>query len=1167
MKKLFNFYSAATAQQPQKWWLLMVFSFILFATGGQQKVLGQVCPTPPNACQLVCNPSITSTCNANYNDIFMSGIGVRECCNPNPPGVSCYPFPGWSDIYGTCDYIDDGLTTLTGDSKLMRMGIANSVGCQGGEGLQTNATIEPNSTYLLVYTRGFWGAVDATYTCSVPLTAANNNNQSQALHLMENCTGAFSVYRPSTSLDNLFVKLTNSNQITWDTHSYDYTNQPVNARTLVQESTILAANDELGNNTIDWERRSSCFSTNNTENWNTLYIYPQQNMGNYCNGYLLLDEIYLLKDSFPTLQTNYQICNGQSLTIGEVCSNDFPYAAYQWQKNTGTGWTTIAGATSASLTGSPNVTTTYRLTRSFTNGVTAPCFQNSVDITVQVTPTEICCSQLTVFNTLPTIPASTVGWSAGVGNNPWNATATTPILLNSNLIIPAQANLIISGLNFEFGPNGRITVMPNAKLKLDNTTIKGLQTCQSMWQGIRVLGPGQGVLRNAVGGVANFGTLEIKNATRIEDAFIGVACMNTAMINFEDVQTQLLTYSNNLYTLGSLIIPQYVSTSLARNTAGGVLLCKDAITTLPLFKNCFQGINLSWFNNSFNDGLFNSTTLIKNTNFLCDRYLWYPFTNIPNVNGSAGVISEAGIHINFYTNWGDDLANITNCRFTNQSFGIRCFEALDFVVDNCWFEKTAFPSSFRTVGVSVFNFSNSPLLSTDFSIRNNVFENNFVAIQNAGGDTEMAFNEINPNATSSNYLTNYIGILNVGSLYQIHDNQIKRVGTGVAIQNNGQQVGKIKLNTFTNVLYGIRSIGNNQGNTTVCNDFNNYTVALLAQDATLFGNAAGNLDNQGICPPESGADKDPADNRFYTQIPFGGIFPPQIYSTMADQFIYYYRPATNYVPTANPITIPVACEPGNEADNCDDFIVQDNDVVNLVDETLQDKALLASIRHYVVDLHDTLSAVNLLAAVNSYLAKRLSLDYYIQHQNYTQAQTLLNSLPTNTPERQDFKTLYQIRLNLEQSNRSIFELTPTEDATITTMANLARSNFGFEAQAMLYLVRGREFPIQLPPVPAGLPTDNGTSIQFKNQTDPNSAKFSAIYPNPSANNLYLNYQLTDTEKATICLYNLNGQLVLQQHISGNGQLQMPTQNLPAGIYYYTIVLNNQLVVRSKVVIL
>jgi len=75
-----------------------------------------------------------------------------------------------------------------------------------------------------------------------------------------------------------------------------------------------------------------------------------------------------------------------------------------------------------------------------------------------------------------------------------------------------------------------------------------------------------------------------------------------------------------------------------------------------------------------------------------------------------------------------------------------------------------------------------------------------------------------------------------------------------------------------------------------------------------------------------------------------------------------------------------------------------------------------------------------------------------------------------------------------------------------------------------------------------------------------------IYPNPTNNVLQLDYNLNDT-KASFQLFNMMGQLLYSEHISGTGHLTMSTQLLTNGVYAYRVISGDKMLKQSKVTVI
>ena len=123
----------------------------------------------------------------------------------------------------------------------------------------------------------------------------------------------------------------------------------------------------------------------------------------------------------------------------------------------------------------------------------------------------------------------------------------------------------------------------------------------------------------------------------------------------------------------------------------------------------------------------------------------------------------------------------------------------------------------------------------------------------------------------------------------------------------------------------------------------------------------------------------------------------------------------------------------------------------------------------------------------------------------------------------------------------------------------------YRAQAVLYMARGYEFPVILPNEEG-----NYTYSVFKTATNnalTNATTFSTLYPNPTKDQLFLDYALDNEQQATISLFDLNGRIVKQDKLTGNGKLQWLVDTLPSGFYYYQIQQNNETTITNKVIII
>jgi hypothetical protein len=79
---------------------------------------------------------------------------------------------------------------------------------------------------------------------------------------------------------------------------------------------------------------------------------------------------------------------------------------------------------------------------------------------------------------------------------------------------------------------------------------------------------------------------------------------------------------------------------------------------------------------------------------------------------------------------------------------------------------------------------------------------------------------------------------------------------------------------------------------------------------------------------------------------------------------------------------------------------------------------------------------------------------------------------------------------------------------------------------------------------------------------------SDVYPNPAGQNVFFDYDLpVEVKSAGVTLFNLLGQEVVSQPISDfSGKLQINISNLPEGVYFYSLTLNQQKAVTKKLII-
>ena len=725
------------------------------------------------------------------------------------------------------------------------------------------------------------------------------------------------------------------------------------------------------------------------------------------------------------------------------------------------------------------------------------------------------------------------------------------IKVNVDLVIPRGIEVNMTSIQIKFGPEGRIIVEPGGVLNLNGNTIL-TSLCNSMWQGIRVLGPGvKGKRIFDENGEKNYGVLKVDGIRiQIEHALIGVAGMQIPLYDPEAIPIFSTEDFNDFsgmlfFNLYDTADPNFLSTM--EGTSGGVCMILDGN-----FDNCFVGVNLSFFLNLspepfekeisvVTDAFFEHTTLASGDNFL------YPFQAIEDFTST-----EVGVELWFY----EDLFVKHNV-FEDLRIGVKGLYSRDITCsENNQFDDCAVGVSFKDFSVGLTKPANV--------VRDNTFEACETSIQTQSAKIEILHNVINANTSlEGTTFLETIGLFLNGSHFDVTDqNQINNVSIGtVLISNSDQSSGRIRGNSYHTNMVDVWSLGDNNGVQVSCNEFDGYLVAMLFNDYT-FGtvNQVGMFDDQGNC---SGAVQNPADNQFLN--PFQPSSLTDIFSNITDGFTYHHRSGVDFEPSVNnPFTIltNLCGGPPNPHVNCEEpELLSDNEILAISDEKEKDKAAQAKVNYYLENDQEA-KAVALLENLQTTMSKRWLVSYYIEEEQFAAANSLLSQWNTSTLKEQQFKSLQQIYRNLKEDDRSLKEINVFERTIIREMAK-TYTRYGLEAQNILAFVYGESHAIPLPPIPSEIDIHRNSVQKHAEVT---ASHFSALYPNPSKEMVYLDYYLPASIKGTVQIFDMNGRLVLTRSMNGTGKLRINVKDLSSGIYFYQLSIDNVVEDRGKLMI-
>ena len=476
-------------------------------------------------------------------------------------------------------------------------------------------------------------------------------------------------------------------------------------------------------------------------------------------------------------------------------------------------------------------------------------------------------------------------WNAK--SNPWNKST---IRLNETLSIPKDVYLTIDSLRFEFGPKGKIIVHPRAKLTLNNCVLIGDPICETMWHGIRVLGPGYGTVSTA----SNAGVLKTEK-TWIKHAVFGVANMSLEgdTTHVEEVTNEFgPAFSNDLFP--NNLLPTGYELDMELNTWSSTFITEPSNSgglieiDTSYFVDCFYGVYHNWTAKNQSDSLKITRSVFKTES----SNLRYPFDSYTQ--------TEAAIHSykarNIY---------VSDCRFENvkhSTWSIEsAYQKYEYnVFDNCYSGL-----NFNSMAQNL-----DTINSKHNYIEHNTFNHCQVGLTSRFNVLKITGNDFNVATVDTSDFVSSIGIMLNSSFFDVTgDNRIKSSVYGIALINNKEQVppdnwlidlrdpeivdsvnNMIYANKIRNVQSAVIAVKDITNNTAVqiwCNQFSLYDKAGIYvhnMNGNLFNNVV--LADQGECEDEFSN----IPGNVFGDTPGNNTFPYAIYlDAFASGFRYYYK--------------------------------------------------------------------------------------------------------------------------------------------------------------------------------------------------------------------------------------------------------------------------------------
>ena len=354
--------------------------------------------------------------------------------------------------------------------------------------------------------------------------------------------------------------------------------------------------------------------------------------------------------------------------------------------------------------------------------------------TVSSIATPECCDHNELWDQIEYNTSGNATWTSTT--NPLNGGTGSTAWIKGTLTIPSNSNIVIDGMILHFGINGKISIQPGGSLTIDGTTLTGNDRCQTMWQGVEVIGVGQ----NGSPNLSQQGRFISQNSSVIEQAISGLI--------------------NN-----TLVSPN-------ANNCGGYLQC---ISTT--FNNCYGGI-IMWgsVTNAGYSSVITSCTFTSTA-------LWYPHANarsnthVALFDVKGGSSSGAGVDIVF----NNILSPNARTSFNNADHGVGCVSTERIVLSN---------ADFNNCGIGLesirLSFQSKPTSSIFFGLQFNEC-NTGIKLGASSGDHihDNIFNAQYGTANLGSQNVNFYGIFaDASSDFHITDNILNHLRYGILCRNS-----------------------------------------------------------------------------------------------------------------------------------------------------------------------------------------------------------------------------------------------------------------------------------------------------------------------------------------------------------------------------------------------
>jgi hypothetical protein len=396
-----------------------------------------------------------------------------------------------------------------------------------------------------------------------------------------------------------------------------------------------------------------------------------------------------------------------------------------------------------------------------------------------------CCSNLITYtidqltNPNQLIIGSNTTWS-GVN---YTVRGTVQVQTGVTLTVNNQSNI-------DFDPNSKIIVQQGGTLIVDNATLRGLNQCGTMWQGIEVRGNN------------NFNQTALTQAGNL---YQGKCVLKNNATIFNAHQAVVLGQPNGTgYVIAA-------SGGIVDATNCNIMNCAYGIKIFP-----YKFVNTSKIQSSL---MFGPNIIDPGYNSANPNYT-YPNTNNPTY-ALANSLQRAHIHI---YSLGTRRLRVMDNQIKQAQFGVFSLNSANWYIDG---NADQSANSFSDLRTAIYaTYWNSTIFGNRIefnNITNNGLGNRWIELLGAKGDVIIRnrVGDLTNNNTSSQYFAQGLGLNNC-SFYNIVDNEFNNMIAGIWNINGSGTIGyELSGNNFKFCNIGLRIEGQNPALKIKCNNHTN----------------------------------------------------------------------------------------------------------------------------------------------------------------------------------------------------------------------------------------------------------------------------------------------------------------------------------------------------------